>query len=134
MRMKRVLSIFAVVAALFMVSCGSPSPSDAAVEVYQMVIDGEYDAVAENMYYESTDAEEVEQSKAMIASLLKEKAAPQFEKKGGIKNVEALSETIAEDGKSAVVELKITYGDGSEETEKAEMKLDGDEWKLAMDK
>ena len=85
-------------------------------------------------YYESTDAEEVEQSKAMIASLLKEKAAPQFEKKGGIKNVEALSETIAEDGKSAVVELKITYGDGSEETEKAEMKLDGDEWKLAMDK
>lgn len=132
--MKRVLSIFAVVAALFMVSCGSPSPSDAAVEVYQMVIDGEYDAVAENMFYESTDAEEVEQSKAMIASLLKEKAAPQFEKKGGIKNVEALSETIAEDGKSAVVELKITYGDGSEETEKAEMKFDGDEWKLAMDK
>ena len=132
--MKRVLSIFAVVATLFMVSCGSPSPSDAAVEVYQMVIDGEYDAVAENMFYESTDAEEVEQSKAMIASLLKEKAAPQFEKKGGIKNVEALSETIAEDGKSAVVELKITYGDGSEETEKAEMKLDGGEWKLAMDK
>ena len=132
--MKRVLSIFAVVAALFMVSCGGSTPSDAAVEVYQMIIDGKYDAVAENMFYESTDAEEVEQSKAMIASLLKEKAAPQFEKKGGIKNVEALSETIAEDGKSAVVELKITYGDGSEETEKAEMKLDGGEWKPAMDK
>ncbi len=132
--MKRVLSIFAVVAALFMVSCGSPSPSDAAIEVYQMIIDGEYDAVAENMFYESTDAEEVEQSKAMIASLLKEKAAPRFEEKGGVKSVEALSETIAEDGKSAVVELKITFGDGSEETEKAEMKFDGDEWKLAMDK
>ena len=117
-----------------MVSCGSPSPSDAAVEVYQMVIDGEYDAVAENMFYESTDAEEVEQSKAMIASLLKEKAAPRFEEKGGVKSVEALSETIAEDGKSAVVELKITFGDGSEETEKADMKLDGDEWKLAMNK
>ena len=50
MRMKRILSIFAVVAALFMVSCGSPSPSDAAVEVYQMVIDGEYDAVAETCF------------------------------------------------------------------------------------
>jgi len=132
--MKRVLSIFAVAAALFMVSCGGSTPSDAAVEVYQMIIDGKYDAVAENMYYESTDAEEVEQSKALIASMLKEKAAPQFEKKGGIKNVEALSETIAEDGQSAVVELKITYGDGSEETEKAEMKLDGSEWKPAVDK
>ena len=66
--------------------------------------------------------------------MLKEKAAPQFEKKGGIKNVEALSETIAGDGQSAVVELKITYGDGSEETEKAEMKLDGGEWKPAVDK
>ena len=132
--MKRVLSIFAVVAALFMVSCGGSTPSDAAVEVYQMIIDGKYDAVAENMYYESTDAEEVEQSKALIASMLKEKAAPQFEKKGGIKNVEALSETIAEDGQSAVVELKITYGDGPEETEKAEMKLDGGEWKPAVDK
>ena len=132
--MKRVLSIFAVVAALFMVSCGGSTPSDAAVEVYQMIIDGKYDAVAENMYYESTDAEEVEQSKALIASMLKEKAAPQFEKKGGIKNVEALSETIAEDGQSAVVELKITYGDGSEETEKADMKLDDGKWKLAMNK
>jgi len=132
--MKRVLSIFAIVAALFMVSCGGSTPSDAAVEVYQMIIDGKYDAVAENMYYESTDAEEVEQSKALIASMLKEKAAPQFEKKGGIKNVEALSETIAGDGQSAVVELKITYGDGSEETEKAEMKLDGGEWKPAVDK
>ncbi|MBE6283618.1 MAG: DUF4878 domain-containing protein [Mediterranea massiliensis] len=134
MLMKRVLSIFAIVAALFMVSCGGSTPSDAAVEVYQMIIDGKYDAVAENMYYESTDAEEVEQSKALIASMLKEKAAPQFEKKGGIKNVEALSETIAGDGQSAVVELKITYGDGSEETEKAEMKLDGGEWKPAVDK
>ena len=43
--MKRVLSISAVVAALFMVSCGGSTPSDAAVEVYQMVIDGLYDAV-----------------------------------------------------------------------------------------
>ena len=132
--MKRVLSIFAVVAALFMVSCGGSTPSDAAVEVYQMVIDGEYDAVAENIFYDSTDAEEIEQSKAMIASLLKEKAAPRFEEKGGVKNVEAVSETIAEDGKSAVVELKITFGDGSEETEKADMKLDDGKWKLAMDK
>lgn len=133
--MKRVLFLFAVVAALFMASCGGAStPSDAAVEIYQLVIDGDYEAVAENIYYDSDDAEEVEKSKAMIASLLKEKAAPQFEKKGGVKSVEALSETIAEDGQSAVVELKIIYGNDSEETEKADMKLDGSDWKLAMDK
>lgn len=45
-----------------------------------------------------------------------------------------MSETIAEDAESAVVELKIVYGDGTEETEKANMKLDDGKWKLAMNK
>lgn len=133
--MKNVLSIFAVAVAMFLVSCGgSSSPSDAAIDVYQMLVDGKYDVVAENIYYDTDDAEELAQSKAMITSLLKEKVAPQLVAKGGIKSVEKVSETIAEDAESAVVELKIVYGDGTEETEKANMKLDDGKWKLAMNK
>ena len=120
---------------MFLVSCGSSSsPSDAAIDVYQMLVDGKYDVVAENIYYDTDDAEELAQSKAMITSLLKEKVAPQLVAKGGIKSVEKVSETIAEDAESAVVELKIVYGDGTEETEKANMKLDDGKWKLAMNK
>jgi hypothetical protein len=99
-----------------------------------MLVDGKYDVVAENIYYDTDDAEELAQSKAMITSLLKEKVAPQLAAKGGVKNVEKVSETIAEDAESAVVELKIVYGDGTEETEKANMKLDDGKWKLAMNK
>lgn len=133
--MKKVLSVFALVALVFMVSCGgSSTPADAAVNVYQMVQDGNYEGVADNVYYDSDNAEEVAEAKAMVVSLFKEKAGPMIESKGGVKNVEVVSETIAEDGQSAVVALKIVYGDGSEETDDISMKLDDGKWKLSMDK
>lgn len=135
MLMKKALSILALVAAVFLVSCGgNPTPSEAAVKVYQMVKDGNYEGVAENIFYDSDNAQDIEEAKAMITSLLKEKAGPMIESKGGVKDVEVVNETVAEDGQSATVELKITYGDGSEETEKANMKLDDGQWKLAMNK
>ena len=71
----------------------------------------------------------------MFVSLFKEKAAPQFEEKGGIVKVEALNETISEDGKSAEVELKLTYGDGTEETENVDMVCnEAGEWKASIKK
>ena len=82
----------------------------------------------------TTDPEELAEGKAMITSLYKEKAAPQLESKGGIASIEAQGETISEDGNSATVNLKIVYGNGSEENEDVKMVKVDEKWMLAFDK
>ena len=136
MIMKKLFSIFAVAVAMFMVSCASApaTPSDAAVECYQSVAKGDYEAIANAIHYDTTDPEEIAEGKAMITSFYKEKAAPEIESKGGIKSVEALSETVSEDGNTANVQLKIVYGDGSEKTEDVKMVKVDEKWMLSFDK
>jgi len=134
--MKKILSILAVAVAMFMVSCaGAPAtPSDAAVEYYQCVVNGDYEAFANAVHFDTTDPEEIAEGKAMITSLYKEKAAPQIEKKGGVKSIEAVGETISEDGNTANVQLKVVYGDGSEKNEDIKLVKIEDKWMLAFDK
>lgn len=134
--MKKLVFLFALVTALFAVSCGGPAtPSDAAAEIYAMVMAGDFDKVADCFYFDESKPEEAAEAKAMLTSLFTEKAKPQIEAKGGIKSVEPLEEVIAEDGKSATVRMKITYGDGSEKDEKIKMILtEAGEWKADMNK
>lgn len=135
--MKKLLSIFAVVAVLFAVSCGAgaATPTETAVKFYELVANGEYEAAVEHLSFHATSPEEVEQGKAMIVSLLSEKSAPMLEKKGGLKSIEPISETISEDGKSAKVELKIIYGNGTEEKQTGDMILtESGDWKLKLNK
>ena len=134
--MKKFFSLFAVAVAMFMVSCaGAPAtPSDAAVEYYQCVVNGDYEAFANAVHFDTTDPEEIAEGKAMITSLYKEKAAPQIEKKGGVKSIEAVGETISEDGNTANVQLKVVYGDGSEKNEDIKLVKIEDKWMLAFDK
>ena len=134
--MKKLFSIFAVAVAMFMVSCASApaTPGDAAVEYYQCVVNGDYEAFANAVHFDTTDPEEIAEGKAMITSLYKEKAAPQIEKKGGVTSIEAVGETISEDGNTANVQLKVVYGDSSEKNEDIKLVKVEDKWMLAFDK
>lgn len=136
MIMKKLFTLFAVAVAMFMASCaGAPAtPSDAAVEYYQYVADGDYEAFADAIHFDTTDPEEIAEGKAMVVSLYKEKAAPQMEAKSGVKSVEATGETISEDGNTANVQLKVIYGDGSEKTEDVKLVKVDNKWLLAFDK
>ena len=134
--MKKLFTLFAVAVAMFMASCaGAPAtPSDAAVEYYQYVANGDYEAFADAIHFDTTDPEEITEGKAMVVSLYKEKAAPQMEAKSGVKSVEATGETISEDGNTANVQLKVFYGDGSEKTEDVKLVKVDNKWLLAFDK
>lgn len=136
MIMKKLFTLFAVAVAMFMVACSTApaTPSDAAVGYYQCVADGDYEAIADAIHYATTDPKEIAESKAMITSFYKEKAEPEIKSKGGIKSIEALNETISEDGNTANVELKIVYGDGSEKSEDVKMVKVEDKWLLSFDK
>ena len=127
--MKKLLSIFAIVASLFIIGCASAAtPSDAAVNIYELIAKGEYDAAVAEIHCEGT-AEEAAELRATLAALFKEKAAPQIESKGGIASYEAVAERISENGQEAVVTLKITYGNGSVEENDLDMILTEEGWK-----
>ncbi len=137
--MKKVLYIFvAILMAGIVASCGggsSAKPGEAAKQYAQYMADGNYDKFIEGIYIPSdTPAEEVEQSKAMLNALLTEKGSKTLEEKGGIESIEVLSEEIAEDGQTAVVDMRYTYGNGETSEETMEMVLDGGKWKVELDK
>jgi len=54
------------------------------------------------------------------------------EKKGGLKKIEIVEETVDEDGISGEVDLKIIYGNGDEEKRNFDTKKINGKWKLEM--
>ena len=137
--MKKVIYIVvAVLMAGMVASCvggSSDTPGDAAKQYAQYMADGNYDKFIEGIYIPSdTPAEEVEQSKAMLGALLTEKGSETLEEKGGIEKIEVLSEEVAEDGGTAVVEMRYTYGNGETSEETMEMIRDGGKWKIELNK
>ncbi|MDO4758200.1 MAG: DUF4878 domain-containing protein [Rikenellaceae bacterium] len=123
--MKKIFAICALFVAVMMVSCGggAATPSDVAAKVYDMIIDGDYEGAVDCFYF-GEDETKAEQMRTMVLSMLQEKAAPQIEAKGGLKAVEVIGEEIAEDGKTAKVEVKLIYGNGKEENNKLDMAVD----------
>lgn len=134
--MKKLIALFAVVAAVFAVSCSSPAtPGDVAVNVYKLIADGKYEAVAEEFHYDSEDPNEVAEAKALIVSLCKEKAGPQIEAKGGLATAELVEEVVAEDGNTAKATVKFVYGNGEEDTQKVDLVKNSEgDWKVAFNK
>lgn len=135
--MKYFFTMLAAVAALFFVACsgGSATPGDAVVKVYDQLAKGNYEAVADAFYFGNENPEQEAQARAMLVSMFNEKGAKQMESKGGIKSYEVINETIAEDGKTAKVEVKIIYGNGTEDTNKVDMVLDEKgNWRPSMKK
>ncbi len=135
--MKKVL-LFSVClfAMAFMSSCGGGStPSDEALKCVELLQKGDYEALVDELKMdEDATPEEIEQGKQMFVALGKEKGGKQIEAKGGISSYKVVEETIAEDGKTAVVKVDITYGNGETETEKYDMELVDGKWKITLDK
>ena len=71
----------------------------------------------------------------MAVAMFQEKMDKQYEKDGGIKSYEVLSEQIAEDGNTAVVDVKIEYANGKTDEDKMKMKKNAKgEWKVDISK
>lgn len=133
--MKKLFLSMVLMAAALLVSCSGGSASSAsavAVKAYQAIASGDYEKVADCMFFdEDASAEDVAKGKEFIVAMMKEKIAPQFAEKGGIAKVESLGEELNEAGDEATVTLKCTFGDGSEETEDVELvKNAHGDWKI----
>lgn len=131
---KLFISMFVAVVAFTLWSCGpANTPSAVAEEACKCVQNADYEGYVELMDLKETKKQESE--KEQFVAMLREKGTKTMEKKQGIKSYNVESEEISEDGKSAIVKMKVVYGDGSEDTNKIKLvKNDKGEWKVSLGK
>ncbi|MDR2953793.1 MAG: DUF4878 domain-containing protein [Prevotella sp.] len=127
------LSLVAMCLFLFS-SCSSSGPGEEAKKYINYLAKGDFEKFADGIAYEDTASkEEIQAAKAMMAGM-GEKAKKTIEASGGVKGVEVVSEDISEDGNSAEVVLKVTYGDGSTKDSDVDMVKKDGKWKMEMKK
>lgn len=116
---------------LLATACSSSSPGAAAKKYAEYLKDGKYEKFVDAIAVDAEgDEAKIKEEKAGLAAMLKEKGAKQLEKKGGIKEIEIVSETIAEDENSAKVVLKQIYGDETTQENTFNMVKQDGEWKM----
>lgn len=132
--MKKNLMLFAafILMVTMFVACGggASTPSAAAEKCAELMKAGDYEGLIDQMAFdEKTSEEEVEALKANLVAMGKDKFQKQVEEKQGISSYKVVSEEVAEDGNTAVVKVEFTYGDGSTDIEKYDLKLVDGAWK-----
>ncbi len=129
--MKRMMYGLLALVAIIVMACSSNTPGGAALKYYNDVKNGNYEAYVDGIAFkEEITAEDKEQ----FVTLMKEKADKEYKKKEGISKVEMLSEEVEEDGQTATVTMKITYGNGETEESDVAMVLKDGAWKMDMKK
>lgn len=123
-----------LVAVLTMVSC-TPSTPGAALKNYMSALsDKDYEKFIDGCNISEADSDKAKEIREGLIAMIQEKGSKTIEKKGGLKEIEIVSEEMAEDGNSAIVTYKQHYGDGSvkEDTQKM-IKVDG-KWLMDIGK
>lgn len=116
---------------LLATACSPSSPGAVAKKYAEYLKDGKYEKFVDAIAIDAeADEAKIKEEKAGLAAMLKEKGTKQLEKKGGIKNIEIVSETIAEDENSAKVVLKQTFGDETTQENTFNMVKKDGEWKI----
>lgn len=141
MTMKKILSVTVLVMALAMlVACGGGStPSSVVEKSMKCLQDKDYEGYVDLLYIDVKEGEDPEVQRNAVASMIASKADQTLAKKQGIKSYEILSEEVtpAEENKpeTAVVKVKIEYGDASTKEETVKLKKDdAGDWKIDMGK
>ncbi|NNG28012.1 MAG: DUF4878 domain-containing protein [Ignavibacteriaceae bacterium] len=111
---------------------GSSSPSDVVKISAGNIADEDYDALV-TLYVkkngEALSEEEQDKVKAIMPQMKEE-----IDKKGGIKEVIIIEETISEDGTTATVNSQLVFGDGEKSNEdKSELLLVNGNWKIVFE-
>lgn len=122
-----------VVAVLSFISCSPSSPGKALKGYLNDIKNENYESFMEGVYFhEGMDEQRKEKKRAQLLAIIKDKGTHEYEKKGGVKSIEIISERVWEDGENATVEFKQTYGNGEEIIEKQKMVKKDGKWLIDL--
>lgn len=118
-----------MIALVCWVACSGDNTPSGAMKLYLSALQsGDYEKVIDGTAFLNSDSAKVEELKETLVAFYKEKGQRELEMKGGIKQIEILSEEVVEDGKSAVVRYKLVYGNGEESEDTQKMVSVDDKW------
>lgn len=124
-----------VLCMMFIAACSSDSPGKAAKKYASYMQSGEYEKFVDGFYFgEDASPEDMDQTKKMLLAMIQEKGAKGMEQKGGLKEIEIVSEELSEDKKTAKVILKQIYGNGESDENTIDMVLVDGTWKMLLKK
>ena len=133
--MKKVFYFSLMVMAMFMMAAcsSSSSPGDAMKKYSNYLIKGDYEKFVDGIALDDSEtADKLKEQKAGFVALLRDKVGKEYEKMGGLKSIEILSEEISEDGNTATVKIKQTYGNGETQEGLVIGSVEHDTWKSAI--
>lgn len=122
--MKSTKFIFSFLLLACLVACSNrSSPSQVAVVSTEAFVNGDLDQYFEYMSVTEEERKDLEALLRIKGGTFREK----YEAKGGLENVEVISEEMSEDGMSCEVTVEILFKDGSIEEESVDLvNIDGD--------
>jgi hypothetical protein len=129
------LGLIAFVLTIGLQSCGGGgmtgnTPGATVKKSISLMADKKYDKVVE-MYAKKDGTALTEEEKGKMLGLMT-MANAELTKKEGIKALDITEEKIAEDGKTAEVKWKITYGNGKTEENDGKLVKVGSDWKMII--
>lgn len=129
------LSAIAFVLTMSLQSCGGGgvagnSPGATVKRSINLVAEKNYEKVVE-LYAKKDGTAFTDEEKGKILGLMT-MANAELVKKQGVKSLDIIEEKISEDGKTANVKWKITYGNGEVDNNDGELIKVGNDWKMII--
>ena len=129
------LGTIAFVLTMSLQSCGGGgvagnSPGAIVKKSINLVAEKKYDKLVE-LYAKKDGTAFTDEEKGKILGLMT-MANAELVKKQGVKSLDIIEEKISEDGKTANVKWKITYGNGEVDNNDGELIKVGNDWKMII--
>lgn len=133
--MKKIIALFTLVMGLFILSaCNSNTPGGVAEQAVECIQKKDYAGYIDLMYYDDDKVPSAEEKK-QFEDMLKSKAEATYEKKEGIKSYEVVTEEISEDGKEALVRMKLVFNNDEQDVDSINLKKDKEgKWRIYIGK
>jgi hypothetical protein len=127
--MKKMFGLIFVMAFLVvaLVGCASSSPSSVVRNFYKYVENQQYDKAASLFSQQAIGQFGISKLESYLSA-----QSDSINSMGGVKKFEIIKETIIKD--KALVEVKITMGNGQEMNESANLVKEDNDWKLSLTK
>jgi len=125
-------TFFLSLTVLALAACGaSDKPEDVVQAWYKAAVAGDADAATKHLYLDEVPADEMAMAKGKVQMIVGE-IANRAKANDGLKKIEALETSIEADQDRATVKVRLTFGNGKDQTESVRLRRSDKKWKVVI--